>query len=233
MSTTEQRGLVERITSAGRQNRISRRDFMAEATAAGLTIAAASSLWAGNAAAETPKRGGTFRLGLHDGNTADSLDPGKYQSVSEIQLAHTIRSYLTEITADNGLGGDMADAWSATPDAKVWTFELNPNATFHDGRKFTAKDAVASLNHHRGDDTTSAAKTLLDSVTDVRADGDHTLVIELEQGFADLPWVMTDYHLTMQPANDDGTIEWESGIGAGAVPNRGQRAGNRRQARAS
>ena len=188
---------------------------MAEATAAGLTIAAASTLWSGNAAADTPKRGGTYRLGLHDGNTADSLDPGKYQSVSEIQLAHSVRSYLTEITADNGLGGDMADSWSASPDAKVWTFELNPNATFHDGRKFTAKDAVASLNHHRGDNTTSAAKTLLDSVTDVRADGDHTLVIELELGFADLPWVMTDYHLTMQPANDDGTIEWESGIGAG------------------
>ena len=159
---------------------------MVEATAAGLTIAAASSLWARNAAAETPKRGGTFRLGLPDGNTGDSLDPGQYQSISEIQMGHTVRSYLTEITSDNGLDGDMADAWSATPDAKIWTFELNPNAAFHDGRKFTSKDAVASLNHHRGD-TTSAAKTLLDSVTDVRSDGDHTLVIELDRGFADLP----------------------------------------------
>ena len=136
---------------------------------------------------DTPRRGGTYRLGLHDGNTADSLDPGKYQAISEIQLAHSFRSYLTEITSDNGLGGDMADAWSATPDARIWTFELNPNATFHDGRKFTARDAVASLNHHRGDDTTSAAKPLLADVTDIRADGDHTLVIELDQGFADLP----------------------------------------------
>lgn len=215
MSTTERRGLLERIESASRQNRISRRDFITEATAAGLTIAAASSLWTQSAAADTPKRGGTFRLGLHDGNTGDSLDPGQYQAISEIQLAHSVRSYLTEITSDNGLGGDMADAWSASPDARVWTFELNPNATFHDGRKFTARDAVASLNHHRGDDTTSAAKPLLADVTDVRADGDHTVVIELSQGFADLPWVMTDYHLTMLPANDDGTIEWESGIGAG------------------
>ena len=149
MSTSEQRGRLARIASAGRKNRISRRDFMVEATAAGLTIAAASSLWTRNAAADTPQRGGTYRLGVHDGNTADSLDPGQYQAISEIQLAHSFRSYLTEITSDNALGPDMADAWSATPDARLWTFELNPNATFHDGRKFTARDAVASLNHHR------------------------------------------------------------------------------------
>ena len=215
MTTTEQRGLVERIVSAGRRNRISRRAFMAEATAAGLTIAAASSLWANHAAAEKPRKGGTYRLGIHDGNTSDTHDPGKYQSISEIQLSHAHRSYLTEITSDNKLGGDMADSWSASPDARVWTFELNPNATFHDGRKFTARDAVASLNHHRGDKTTSVAKPLLVDVTDIRADGDRTLVIELVRGFADLPWVMTDYHLTMLPAKDDGTVDWQSGIGAG------------------
>ena len=193
MSSHEEKTLLERIVSASRQNRISRREFMAQASAAGLTIAAASTLWSENVAAETPQSGGTFRLGLHDGNTADTLDPGKYQSVSEIQLAHTFRSYLTEITEDNGLGGDMAVSWSASPDARVWTFELAPDATFHDGRAFTSRDAVASLNHHRGDDTTSAAKPLLSNVVDLRADGDHAIVIEVDQGFADLPWVMADY----------------------------------------
>ena len=109
----------------------------------------------------------------------------------------------------------MADSWEATPDAATWTFKLNPNATFHDGRKFTAKDAIASLNHHRGDDSTSAAKALLTAVTDIKADGENTIVIQLDQGFADLPWILTDYHLVMLPAKDDGTIEWETGIGAG------------------
>ena len=188
---------------------------MVEASAAGLTVAAASALWSANAAAETPKRGGTYRLGVHDSNTADQYDPARYLSVGDVQLACTHRSYLTEITSDNELGGDMADSWSASPDAKVWTFELNREATFHDGRKFTARDAIASLNHHRGEDNASAAKPLLASVDDVRADGDHTLVIELSQGFADLPWVLTDYHIPMLPANEDGTLEWETGIGAG------------------
>ena len=132
-----------------------------------------------------------------------------------IQLAHAHRSYLTEITSQNGLGPDMATEWSASPDAKVWTFKLAEDAGFHSGKPFTAKDAIASLNHHRGEGTTSAAAALLTDITNIKADGDHTIVIELSRGFADLPWVMTDYHLPMCPARDDGTLDWESGDGTG------------------
>ena len=195
--------------------KLSRRDFMRLSMAAGMSVSAASGLWTSDVLAATPQKGGTFRLGVHDGNTSDTMDPGKYQSVGEIQLAHAFRSYLTLITSENDLGPDMADSWSASPDAKTWTFQLNKDATFHDGRKFTAKDAIASLNHHRGESSTSAATALLTSVTDIKADGEHTIVIELDQGFADLPWVLTDYHLAMLPAKDDGTIEWENNTGAG------------------
>ncbi|MCR9257745.1 MAG: ABC transporter substrate-binding protein [Alphaproteobacteria bacterium] len=215
MTDKKQSDLIERMVAEARKGRLSRRDFMHYSLAAGMTASAASGLWVSKAQAATPKRGGTFRVGVHDSNTSDQMDPGKYQAVGEIQLAHTHRSYLTEITQENGLGPDMAVEWSATPDAKVWTFKLNTNATFHDGRKFTPADAIASLNHHRGENTTSAAKPLLAAVTDIKAKGDDSIVIELDQGFADLPWVLTDYHICMLPAKEDGTIEWESGIGAG------------------
>lgn len=215
MSKKTDQQLIDRLAYEARRGKVSRREFMSLTIAAGLTTATATGLWTTEVAAQTPKKGGTFRYGVHDGNTADVMDPGKYQSVGEIQLAHTHRSYLTMITADNGLGPDMATGWSASPDAKTWTFELNKNASFHNGRPFTANDAIASLNYHRGDDTTSAAKPLLASVTDIKADGDSTIVIELDQGFADLPWIMTDYHLVMLPANDDGTIDWQSQTGAG------------------
>ena len=214
MKSTKNRELLGRLAEEARTGRVSRREFLSIAAAAGLTAGAAGSLWTKTARA-APKRGGTFRLGLHDGNTSDQMDPGKYQSVGEIQLAHTHRSYLTMITSDNGLGPDMADSWEATADAKTWTFKLNKNASFHNGSKFTSKDAIASLNHHRGEKTTSAAKALLASVVDIKADGDHAIVIELNQGFADLPWIMADYHLTMLPANADGTMDWQSQTGAG------------------
>ena len=205
----------ELLTRDAKAGKLGRRDFMRFAVAAGMTIPLASGLWTSEVAAATPKKGGKFRVGVHDVNTSDTFDPGTYQSVGMIQLAHTHRSYLTEITSENTLGPDMADSWSATPDAKTWTFELNKNATFHNGNKFTSKDAVASLNHHRGENSTSAAAALLSAVTDIKAKGDHAIVIELNQGFADLPFVMTDYHLAICPANDDGTLAWQDGMGAG------------------
>jgi len=207
--------LIEKMVVDGQRNHLSRRDFISFSLAAGMSVSSASALWSSSVHAATPKKGGTFRLGSHDGNTSDTHDPGTYLSFSMIQLAHTYRSYLTQITAANGLGGDMAESWSASDDASEWTFKLNKNASFHSGKPFTADDAIASLNHHRGDKTTSAAKALLKDVAEIVKDDSHSITIKLTGGNADLPWLMTDYHLPMCPANADGTIDWRSGDGAG------------------
>ncbi len=206
--------VIDQIANAARSGRISRRDFMHYAIAAGLTATTASGLWTRSAIA-APKRGGTFRWGIHDGNTSDTHDPGTYVTRMGIFLAHTHRSYLTMINGDGSLGPDLADSWEASSDASQWTFKLNQNASFHSGKKVTADDVIASLNHHRGEKTTSAAKALLTDVTDITKDGDYTVIVQLAGGNADFPWLMTDYHMAICPANDDGTIEWKSGDGSG------------------
>ena len=162
----------------------------------------------------SPSRGGTFRLGAHDGNSSDTHDPGTYLSFSMIQLAHTFRSYMTMIMPDGSLGGDIATEWSANTGATEWTFKLNKNATFHSGSKVTANDVIASLNHHRGEASTSAAKALLADVADITNNGDSITMI-VGSGNADLPWLLTDYHIPICPANADGTINWQSGDGSG------------------
>ncbi|WP_417728811.1 ABC transporter substrate-binding protein [Roseovarius sp.] len=206
--------LLDRLAQAARTGDISRRSFMHFAAAAGITASAATGLW-GTSAAANPTRGGTFRWGVHDGNTSDTHDPGTYVTRQNIFLAHTHRSYLTLIEPDNSLGGDIATGWEASPDAKQWTFELNQNASFHSGKPVTSQDVIDSLNHHRGDASTSAAKALLTDVTDITSDGDHTVTITLARGNADLPWLMTDYHFAICPSNGDGTIDWKSGDGSG------------------
>lgn len=214
MRKDSKQSMIDRIAEEARRGKISRRDFMHYSIAAGVTATTATGLWTTTAAAQ-PKKGGTFRWGIHDGNTSDTHDPGTYVTRQMIFLAHQYRSYLTQIEPDNSLGPDLATSWEATPDATEWTFEINPNATFHSGKPVVADDVIASLNHHRGDSTTSAAKALLTDVTDIVKDGDHTVVIKLGRGIADLPWLMTDYHLAICPANDDGTINWQSGDGCG------------------
>ena len=212
--TKKNQQLIDRIAEEARKGRISRREFMNYSLMAGLTATTATGLWTSKASAQ-PKSGGTFRWGLHDGNSSDTHDPGTYVTRQMIFLGHTHRSYLTMIMGDGSLGPDLATNWEASPDATEWTFELNPAASFHSGKPVTATDVIASLNHHRGDDSTSAAKALLSDVTDITADGENTIVVTLARGNADLPWLMTDYHFAICPANDDGSIDWQSGDGSG------------------
>jgi len=214
MTNKENQILIDRLADAARDGKISRRSFMNYSMAAGMTASAATGLW-GTSAKAAPTRGGTFRLGAHDGNTGDTHDPGTYVTFSMIQVAHTFRSYLTLIEPDGSLGPDVAQEWSATPDAKEWTFVINPKATFHSGKKVTADDVIASINHHRGEDTTSAASALVSDVEELVKVDDMTVTFKLSGGNADLPWLMTDYHLAICPANDDGTIDWKSGDGCG------------------
>lgn len=215
MSDKKESQLIAQLTADARSGRISRRDFMNYAMAAGITASTGSLLWTSGVAAATPKRGGTFRLGAHDGNTSDTHDPGTYVTFSMIQLAHTFRSYLTLIEPDGSNGPDVASEWSATPDAREWTFKLNDKATFHSGKKVTANDVIASMNHHRGEGSTSAAKALLSGVVDIVDNGDHSVTFKLDAGNADLPWLLTDYHLPVVPANADGTANWQTGDGCG------------------
>ncbi|MEM7171982.1 MAG: ABC transporter substrate-binding protein [Pseudomonadota bacterium] len=204
-------GLVDQAKSGI----ISRRRFMEGALALGLTVPAATTLWSKKVKAATPKPGGTFRVGLDDGNTTDKLDPHTTESQFMIQMNHAMRNYLTEINEDNVVGPDAASGWEASPDATVWTFELEKGVTFHDGKPFTAEDAMASINYHRGEDSKSAAKALVDPIEDIKTDGEHTLVITLKEGSADFPYVMSDYHMVMMPSDGEGNVDI-TGNGTGA-----------------
>ncbi len=214
MTKIKNQKMIDRLADAARTGSISRRSFMHYSAAAGVTASAATGLWTSSANA-APQRGGTFRFGVHDGNSADSHDPGTYVSRQQIYLAHQYRSYLTMINPDGTLGSDLATSWEANADASVWTFEINPEASFHSGKPVTSQDVKDSLNFHRGDKSTSAAKALLTAVTDIQTDGDHTIVISLTQGIADVPWLMTDYHFAVCPSDGEGGIDWRSGDGSG------------------
>lgn len=214
--TKKNSNLIDRIAQEARLGRLSRRNFMQASVAAGVTATTASGLWTTNAFAQEAKAGGTFRWGIHDGNTGDTHDPGTYVTRVMIFLAHTHRSFMTQINGDGSLGGDLATAWEASADASEWTFKLAENATFGlSGNNVTAKDVIASLNHHRGDASTSAAKALVSDIVDITSDGDYTVKVTLSGGNADFPWLLTDYHLAICPANDDGTLDWRSGDGCG------------------
>ncbi len=193
---------------------IDRRQFMTNAIAAGVTVAAASSLASGVEAA-TPKMGGTLKAGFGFGSTTDILDPGQFAGDLQLCMSFAFNGYLTEVGVNGDVVPGIAESWESTPDAKTWTFKVRKGAEFHDGKSVTATDCVASLNFHRGENSKSAAVSLLTEVTDIKVDDKNTFTVTLANGNADFPFILTDYHITVAQAKGD-SIDWQSGIGCGA-----------------
>ncbi len=170
---------------------------------------------AGRAMAE-PRQGGTARLAINDGTQTDSLDPATWQnSFTQVAFGGTLCNALTELAVDGSAAPDLAESYEASDDLSVWTFKLRADLKFHDGRAVTPADVVASFRHHMGADSVSAAKALVESITDVAAGGDDSVVFTLSGGNADFPWIVSDCHLAVFPAKDDGSIDWASGVATG------------------
>lgn len=192
---------------------VSRRTFLGTTTAAGLLAAGASTGLLPSQARAQPKRGGSVRAAIGGGETSDTLDPGTWENEFNIDMAYCYSGYLTGVTRDGQLEPQLAESWEASEDAATWRFKLRQGVTFHSGKDVTPEDVVASVNFHRADDSTSAAKPLVASVTDIAIDGD-TLVFTLSGGNADFPFTFTDYHIPVMPSAD-GKMDWQSGDGCG------------------
>jgi peptide/nickel transport system substrate-binding protein len=192
---------------------ISRRQFLGGATA--MAAAAAVPSLVPRSALAAPKKGGALRMGKGHGQTTDGLDPGVWDNGFVIGMAFAFHGRMTEVGADSSLQPELAESWESTPDASKWTFKLREGVTFQSGKTLDAEDVVASLNFHRGEDSTSAAAPLVASVTDIKADGPNTVVFTLDSGNADFPFILSDYHLVIGPAKD-GKVDWSAGDGCGA-----------------
>ncbi len=201
-----------RLLAAGK---LSRRGFMERALALGASTALATSLAGRAAIAATPKRGGTLRLGIGHGSTTDSLDPATWENLYVQILGGAHQNKLTVIENSGELSPELAESWEPTPDAKQWRFKLRQGVEFHNGKTLEADDVVASFNHHRGEDSTSAAKPIVDPIEDIRADGNDTVVFTMTSGNADFPFIVSDYHLAIMPS-EDGEVDATAGIGAGS-----------------
>lgn len=195
--------------------KISRREFLSRASLLGIAATTPLGLMSGSAYG-APKKGGHFRAGLGHGSTTDSLDPATWENAFMQFCGYGHQTHLTEILPNGNLAPQLAESWDTSPDAKVWTFKLVEGVEFHNGKTLEAADVIASFNHHRGEETKSAAKSITDPIVDMKADGKNVVVVTLEAGDADFAFKLNDYHLAIKPAGSDGKIDATDGIGCGA-----------------
>jgi peptide/nickel transport system substrate-binding protein len=191
---------IENLEKMLRENKLTRRQFITAAAALGVSTVLPTNLMTGKAWATTPKKGGTFKMGVSKGSTNDSSDPALIVAayMQSVMWGQT-HNNLTEIDENGKLVPELAKSWEASKDAKTWRFELKKGVEFHNGKTMDAEDVIYSINWHRGEKSKSAAKSLFNDLKSIKADGKYTVIFELEGGNADFPVYLSDYHVLIEP----------------------------------
>ena len=109
---------IENLQNLFKEGKITRRQFLAQATALGLTMAASTSLLPKKAEAAVPKKGGHFIQAITGGSTTDSLDPATHTSSWNINVELQVRNCLVEIDHNFKPIPELAESWESTPDAR-------------------------------------------------------------------------------------------------------------------
>jgi peptide/nickel transport system substrate-binding protein len=108
----------------------------------------------------TPKRGGTFTVGVISGGQEENLFPGTSVGTPDFVRDYNLYNLLFYLGKNvTPLIPGLALSAEPNSDASVWTFKLRQGVTWHDGKPFTADDVVynfqavwsnASLNYSAG-----------------------------------------------------------------------------------
>ncbi len=195
---------------------MTRREFVGRAAALGVTAAVANTMLAESAAADghaAPKRGGMMKIGSSGGESTNTQDPAL--TASEVPL-NNLRAWgelLVEVDAEGQIDFRMAESVEASADAKQWVFKIRKGIPFSNGKDMTPDDVLKTMQRHSNEDSKSGALGIMKGIADMKVDGDN-FIVDLETPNADLPYLMADYHLMIQP--NGGMDDPGAAIGTGA-----------------
>ncbi|MBK9608863.1 MAG: ABC transporter substrate-binding protein [Betaproteobacteria bacterium] len=195
------------------QRGITRRQMIQLLIAGGMqaTLAGSIASLAGNAHAQTGRRGGRIRVASATAAVSDTLDPSKQSNQTDYSRGTMFYNGLTSL--DGSLTPQLALAEEfATQDAVTWVFKLRRGVTFHDGKPLTPADVVFSILRHKDPATASKAKSLADQILEVKATGPNEVTMRLASANADLPVVLGTFHFHIVK---EGTTDFNAGIGTG------------------
>lgn len=201
---------LERLFMSGH---ISRRQFLTRLSALGIATALIPTGFAPRARAATPKKGGRLRIGLAGGSTTDSFDPATFTDIMmQMTSMGMIRNCLVEQDYQGNAIPELAESWEPSPDAKQWRFKLRQGVEFHNGKTMDADDVIFSLMHHTKEGTISTLKAAFDSIQSIKKDEKHSVVIDLDTGNADFPYLLASTRAAIVPAE---TTDFSDGNGTG------------------
>ena len=120
--------------------------FLGAGASYALAACGSSAVTASSTSAAGPaKRGGTLRVALSGGSTADTIDAQAATAMVDNARNWQLYNSLVEFDLNAIPQLSLADEITPSRDATKWTVRLKPGVTFHNGKDVTADDVVFSF----------------------------------------------------------------------------------------
>jgi peptide/nickel transport system substrate-binding protein len=136
---------------------------------------------------------------------ADRYDPIRTTATAAAEVLYMLADTLVTVDFDmKTIKPGLAESWTVSPDGKTYTFKLRQDVKFCDGRPMTIEDVVYSLKRWTDPANKSPVSFRAGPVKDIRAEGDATLIYELNEPYSDLLFQLA---LSFASVVDKNTVE--------------------------
>ncbi len=211
---------------------LSRRDFLRRGSTIGMSVPllgailsacggannTSSSSSASTGAAGTPKKGGTLRVATQAPSAA--VNPLTVADSGGLAMLNQTGEFLA-FDNKQTLQPMLALRWKPNSDGSVWTFNLRPGVTFHNGQPMTADDVVYSWTEYSDPKNASSALSAIGGAlvpSGVKKVDSMTVAFHLEAPNGNFPYLVSSdtYNAIIVPKGTDFS-KWQSTfMGTGA-----------------
>lgn len=200
----EKHPYIPELKDLYRAKKISRREFLRNATLLGMSAAAASTFIAG-CQQETPEptiedvveeptaapsggpvRGGILKVGSQ---IQKVTHPAQFSWIMPTNIIRQVAEYLTYTDGKNITHPYLLENWEVSDDLETWTLNLRQGIMHNNGDEFVADDVVFSINQWLDDDVGSSIKGLMSylSPDGIEKADDYTVVLHLNRAEIAVP----------------------------------------------
>lgn len=151
---------------------------------------------------------------------ADRYDPARTSATAAGEALFLLTDTLVSLDWDQKtIRPSLAESWTVSEDGKLYTFKLRRGVKFCDGKDFTAKDVVYTINRFIDPALRGPVRARAGQVKEVRATDDYTVEYELQQPFSELLLQLTQYFMgivdqaTVEKLGDGFGVQGFNGVG--------------------